>query len=355
MKPANDHVGLNGGRVAVILVNWNAWADVVRCLDSLLGQDYLEFDVYVVDNASSDQSLDQIEAWFAAPTTPAPQEIRDGVRYASATWHEKTQPKPIRLTESALSVQCKHGPSRIFLVASGGNLGFAGGNNVILKRMAGSGYRFAWLLNTDTVVDFAALSMLVRRALESDRPGITGSTLIYFDEPAIVQAQGGAYLDPTTMRTEHIGIGTSCDLIPETGADVEPKLAYVVGASMLVSMDFLEKIGPMEEDYFLYYEEHDWAMRALGQFKMGYAPASVVYHKVGASSAQVESAFSLRLLYRNKVRFLSRFFPGKLGLYRRQLIVELAKAVVRRQWQRLRVMLETLKDFESLANDAQKS
>ena len=72
--------------------------------------------------------------------------------------------------------------------------------------------------------------------------------------------------------------------------DVERRMAYVVGASMLVSRQFVQTIGLMEESYFLYSEEIDWATRAKGSFLLAYAPASVVYHKEGGSTGAKSGA-----------------------------------------------------------------
>jgi len=89
---------------------------------------------------------------------------------------------------------------------------------------------------------------------------------------------------------------------------------YVNGAAMLASRAFLEKIGLMEESYFLYFEELDWAMRAKGRFKLGYARESVIYHKEGSSIGSnadrlKRSLLSDKYLSRSRVLFTKRFLP----------------------------------------------
>lgn len=112
-------------------------------------------------------------------------------------------------------------------------------------------------------------------------------------------------------RGGHIGQFTSARHIPDP-SQVEEKMKYVVGASMLVSKEFLETVGVMEESYFLFFEEIDWATRAQERnFTLAYSPASVVYHKEGASigsshSAKTQSALSEFYATRNRIAYTKR-------------------------------------------------
>src|SRR3546814_6721455 len=62
---------------------------------------------------------------------------------------------------------------------------------------------------------------------------------------------------------------------------VRSQTDFVCGAALAVSRKFVETIGPMDEDYFLYFEEIDWAMRARPRFKTGFAAGATIYHKEG--------------------------------------------------------------------------
>ena len=110
-------------------------------------------------------------------------------------------------------------------------------------------------------------------------------------------------------------------------------MVYVIGASMLVSRPFLQAVGLMQEDYFLYFEEIDWAERARRHakpFRLGFASGSVVYHKVGASAGtHARSVLSVRYYTRNRLRFLKRFYPAHLGAARRWLFWEGVRALLR--------------------------
>ncbi len=108
--------------------------------------------------------------------------------------------------------------------------------------------------------------------------------------------------------------------LPEPGL-VEKKMDYVVGASLLVRSSYLQEVGLMAEDYFLYFEEIDWVTRGRGRCVLAYAPKSVVYHKIGASIGTATNPLrkSLQSDYYslcNRLLFTRRFFPYALpGIY----------------------------------------
>ena len=93
-------------------------------------------------------------------------------------------------------------------------------------------------------------------------------------------------------------------------------LDYIIGAHMVVSRAFLEQSGPMVEDYFLYYEEVDWAFRR-GPLPLALAPDAIVYHHGGTAigTAQLDerpTGFANYFNYRNRMRFVRRFHPWRL-------------------------------------------
>lgn len=337
--------------VAIVLVNWNSWRDSIECVDSLLAQEYADFHIFLVDNASSDRSVECIRDWCAQPRAePAWRRHTSVGRFTdSAT----LQPVPYRIAEQGTqSLPAAPPGCRLTIVRSRGNLGFAGGCNVGIHAAGLAGFAYFWLLNNDTVVQREALSALVRRAGQHARIGMVGSTVRYYEAPDIVQAMGGARMNPATATTRHIGEGRGIDEIPADGATVEEQMSYVFGASMLVSGALIRDIGPMQEDYFLYYEEIDWAIRARDRFSLGYAPASHVFHKSGASSSKVMPAFSANFYYRNRLRFMSRFFPGSLPVVKRRLVVELLYHVAKGHWSIARIIASILWNARRIAAQA---
>ena len=304
----------------------------------------------VCDNNSSDGSLESIEEWAKGKysVTPASADFH----WVFDLPHTKKIENCIRYTRDQVeSLVDQREESELILIETGANLGFAGGNNVgiryALKHLQPD---YFWLLNTDTLVDPDSLAALVERASSNrNKPiGMVGSSLIYYWEPNKVQALGGASLDRRTTRMCHIGIGSPVDAIPVDGSAVESMMSYVVGASMLISREFVEQVGLMCEDYFLYYEEIDWALRANGRFDFGYAPASKVFHKVGGSSRSVASMFSLRYLWRNRIKFVARFMPENLAGTMTTMALDMLRALLKGKLGLARVIAEALLDSRLL-------
>ena len=287
-------------RVYIIILNWNGWRDTIVCLESVFRLSYPGFRVIVCDNASVDESLDHIERWAHGEESVIGES-------ALASLVSPPVPKPIGCVKLPMdsSVESPSADSPpLTLIQTGANLGFAGGNNVGIRHvLAHAECDYVWLLNNDTVVDPEALSAMVRMAEADPTLGICGSLLRSFRPPHEVQSRGRTY-SRLTGRTH---------LIQEPAASQSASShAYVVeGASMLVRRPFLERVGLLEESYFLFCEELDWMVRARPRFKAGYSPASVVYHKMGASIGSslergARSSFSDFYQARNRLRFTWR-------------------------------------------------
>ena len=292
---------MNAPTVFVVVLNWNGWRDTDACLESLADLDYPSYRVVVVDNASTDGSEAQLRA-----------------RHPSVT-----------------------------LLQSGANLGFAGGNNVGLRYALEGGAEYVWLLNNDTLVEPDALTQLMAKMQRDPGLGLCGSTLIYEAQRGRVQALGGARYNRWLGSVRHLGQHQPRTQ-PINERAVEAQLDYLIGASLLVSKAFLESVGFMQDDYFLYFEELDWAARARGRFRLGYAAKSVVYHKEGSSIGGTDRAKTVKSytadLYalKNRVRFTRRFYPYALPTVYLGLLVALANRVRRRQWDRVALIVRIM-------------
>ncbi|PLX83449.1 MAG: glycosyltransferase family 2 protein [Desulfuromonas sp.] len=304
-------------RVYVVIVNWNGWADTIECLESLFRLDYPDYRIIVCDNGSTDDSFGRLVDWaegrLAHVSTP------DFV-----SRHHQTAPpvkKPIKFQicnrAEAEAGGCFDADPPLVLIRAGENLGFAGGNNIALRyAMARDDFSHAWLLNNDTVVESGALQALVERMSEKPSAGICGSTLALYDRPDQIQARAGGWYCRWIGLPWHLGQLGKVSQRPRV-TRVERWMNYVVGASMLVSRDFLVDVGLMCEDYFLFFEETDWALRGGERFTLAYAPESVVYHKVGrsigtSSDPRRKSPLCDYYAIRNRLRFTRRYFPEAL-------------------------------------------
>jgi len=277
----------------VIILNWNGWKDTIECLESLFCSEGADFVAIVCDNASADSSLSELEQWAVS-------------RFSHNRYKKLTRSQ----VESGVALESD---CQLVLVDNASNLGFAGGNNVgVHLAMHQTNCEYIWLLNNDTTIEPNALVCAVKRMQEDANIGLCGSSLIYYHDRNKVQAMGGAIYSKFTGRARHIGAFSLPNDLPIQPDLVESQMSYVIGAAMLVRRQFIETVGYMQDDYFLYFEEIDWATRGKLRFKLGYAPDSVVYHKEGASigtSASGGSVLSVYYLFRNRVLLTSRHFP----------------------------------------------
>ena len=337
--------------VYLVILNWNNWPDTIECLESVFRINYSNFTVIVCDNDSQDKSLERIKDW-------ADGRLSSYVPFSNSLQHFSFPPveKPIQFIEyerfdAEAGGKDEDSAYRLRLISTGGNLGFAGGNNVGLRyALARDDFSYIWLLNNDTVIDKMALSALVRRMMNNPDAGLCGSTLIYYSRPNLVQALAGAIYNPLLATSHHIGAMTNTDQTIDCDS-VENEICYIVGASMLVSKDFLHTIGLMSEDYFLYFEEIDWACRAKGRFRIVYSPESIVYHKEGGS---IGSSFNPILKtdiadyygIQNRLVFTRKHYPLFYPFVYLSLFLIMFNRIKRRQWDRVRMVWKIM--YENL-------
>lgn len=311
--------------VVIVTLNWNRADETIHCLASLQALDYPALRTIVCDNASEPASVARIRRWAADSRLPM-QEYR--ARHACEN--------PVGTGNGWLD-----------LVHTGGNLGYAGGINAGIRHaLARYDFDYLWVLNNDTEVAPDALNHLIELMQADPAIGICGSTLLVFGQRDRVQAWGGASYGRWRARSRALGAFSSLAGVPDDGRAVEADMAYVIGAAMLVSRTYIDDIGLMDEAYFLYSEEHDWAERGKGRFRLGYAPRSLVYHRHGATigtSPDGGSTLSLFYLYRSKLKFAARHTPWHLPSAVAWLVWDALKLSLkgnpRKTWAALRGML----------------
>lgn len=321
--------------IYVVILNWNGWKDTITCLESLFFLRGVRVRLVVCDNESPNDSVLRIRDWCAGAMPAALAQGGPTKNTAALVT------RPLALVEYGRAEAERGGDALsdavadVFLLHTGGNLGFAGGCNVGIRfAMARGDASHVWLLNNDTVVESDALAQLVATADMDDDIGIVGSTLCFFDAPDTVQSYGGGTFVPGHALSSHIGEGQKHHKLSDAEVTaINAQMDYVVGASMLVTRRFLETVGLMQDDYFLYFEEMDWAERARRcspPFRIALAADSIVYHKMGASVGQYsQSLLSVRYYTINRLRFLKRFYPRYLMAGRLRLLREGTGALLR--------------------------
>jgi len=251
----------------------------------------------IVDNASTDGSADYFSAALSGSKrhefTPPPDQFPSGT-----------------VVPAVLD-------DRISILNSPKNGGFSYGCNQGLGLLfEDTSLTHFLLLNPDALLASVALRAFSER-LEEKQIGLCGATIVDFEAPHCIQAFGGAALDPFWLVGRNLGEGAALEDASRQGA-VESVLTYPLGAAMAFRRDYLRSIGPLDERYFLYYEEADWAFAAAPDFKVGWAREAIVYHRYGGSSksrrnhtgGQVErSPVSDFHMTRSRILFAAKWRP----------------------------------------------
>ncbi|WP_419254476.1 glycosyltransferase [Caulobacter sp. ErkDOM-YI] len=328
--------------VYIILVNWNGWRDLIECLESLLRLDFENYAILVCDNGSTDGSFQRVQDWSAGNISVD----RSPQAWSSQDEERRLPPWPIRLARP----EWRPAKGTLTWLEMGRNAGFAAANNAGLRlALTDPAMRYAWLLNSDTIVKADALTHLVERAGLPPKADLIGSTLCLYHSPKKLQALGVAY---------NLALGRGKEILRDESADslpsrdwVEARLTYIVGASMLVSRRFVEQIGFMQENYFLYFEEIDWAVRAKGKMNLGWSRDSIVFHKeggsIGSDGGARPSNTSLYYLTVNTLRFSLRHRPIYLPLIMSRLLFVAARYATVRDAAALAIMAMAIADFVS--------
>jgi GT2 family glycosyltransferase len=325
----------------VVIVNWNGCDDTIECLESLLRQGTDNFVTVVVDNGSSDGSLARFDWWARLPEPQPP----SGPPWAELPKKRLRQPRIVCVDRGEPWPDVP--PGGIVVIAAGENLGFAGGCNVGLERLAmDTRVDSIWLLNNDTVVAPDALARL--RAAMEDYPeaALIGACQMSYGQPDVVLGVAG-HFNPYRAKGGHIGYGaTRGDLPPQ--ATIEEKMRYVMGAAMFLPLAIYRQLGPMSEAYFLYYEELDWAARLKSGQRQTVCLEALVYHKeggsVGSSSTGRPSDTSLYYLHASLLRYTGRWQPLFLPFALWRIVREGLHFLRRGDWRAVEVLAMALMD-----------
>ncbi len=226
-------------KVFIIILNWNRWPDSLECLDSLKNNDYQNYQIVIVDNGSKKKP-----------------ELSD---------------------------------ANIKFIYNQENLGFSGGNNVGIKYALEKGADYILLLNNDTVVSRNFLSKLVGAGEKDKNFGMIGPK-IYFENASKKIWSAGGKVNWLYNKGEMRGFG-KIDKGRYDKPDIQ-ETEYLTGCCLLIKREVIEKIGYMPEEYFLYYEDTDWSLKARKRgYKCIFVPKAVIWHKGSKSSISGSSSY----------------------------------------------------------------
>ena len=214
--------------------------------------------------------------------------------------HEVTVPGPVPAAPS------------ITLLHAGVNGGYAAGVNAGLACLAAiPGLDRFWILNPDSAVPPGTARAFATEG-DAARFSLMGGRVNYLETPDVIQIDGGNVVWATGVTT-NVNQGRSHRASPPPDP---ARMDFITGASMVATRAFYDRAGPMTEDYFLYYEEVDWAMKR-GDLPLAYCPGGIIYHRAGTSIGsptlhRFASPLSLYFKHRNRLWFLKRHAPARV-------------------------------------------
>lgn len=252
-------------KIGVVTVTYNSEPVLADFIESCRKQDFTNFVLYVVDNASKDCSLEMLRS------------LGDGIPFE--------------------------------IIENDQNLGVAEANNQGIHRAIEDGCSSILLINNDVVFGSSLFSDLLSGKARHGA-SIIFPKMYYFDNPKKIWCAGGTFIKSRGWTALHYGIGE----IDEGQFDHEVVTEYSPTCCALIDTAVFNEIGFMDPDYFVYCDDTDFFFRAMqaGQ-KAIYLGSACLYHKVSSltGGGGGESPFSLRYMTRNRVLFLKKFVPGK--------------------------------------------
>jgi len=202
---------INLPKVGVIVVTYNSRFYIKKCLESILNNNYSNFELLIVDNSSNDKTVSLIRKFFKQTS----------------------------------------------IIKNDRNLGFGAANNIGIKYLMKKKCELFLLLNPDTVSSPNLIKKLVNIFQEKDRIGIAGCIITYTNNHKKIWFAGG-YFNKLFCFTRHKYMNDSLKKVGVESRNVD----FITGACMMISSTVIEKVGLMPEEYFLYFEDVFFCQKA---------------------------------------------------------------------------------------------
>lgn len=285
-------------KVSIIILNWNGWEDTIECLESLYQINYPNenvffvdpllqkdgngyYDVIVVDNGSEDKSLEKIRLYLGG-----------NMKVISRYFDYSCDNKPIKFLEYTREeiemdeFNYENSSKNLIIIKNSRNCGFAEGNNSAIRyALKALDPDYVLLLNNDTVVDKDFLGNMIEFAVSNDTIGIVGPKVFCYDNPDKVQHS-------TLFKLPY-----------------QKKTDTVVGCSMLIKKDVIKDVGLLDEEYFAYFEENDFCIRAKrAGYKIICVQNSKIWHKGAGSTGGGFNSVVAYYKTRNKILIARKNF-----------------------------------------------
>lgn len=241
--------------VGIVICNYNKKEFIINCVESILSSDFQEFDLYVVDNASEDDSVPALEASFG---------------------------------------------NQIHIIKNEKNLGGAGGFNTGIRICLEKGYPYVMCVDNDIWMEKENIGTLYQYLKEHTQVGAAGSKILFMDMPERIQTYG-ALLDFENYQLK------DCyrNYLEQSELPKTVLCDYLPACSLMVRADVIKKIGLMPEEVFIYWDDMEWGYRIR---QAGYQVVALgnakVWHKGNGAN---HSTFSKYYMWRNRIRFFAKY------------------------------------------------
>lgn len=244
--------------VSVVIVNWRGAQNTHECIQSLLSQNWRNFELLVVDNGSENREVDSLRETFG---------------------------------------------QQIVIDEMGANLGFPAACNRAFSRAVDRGFDYVFVVNNDLRLDSNALSILFKTAETDDSIGAVVPKVYYWDRPNVIQCAGGRLFLGLGM-TFHRGINVTDSAKFDREIDTE----FAEASACLYRVSALKRVGFFDESLFAYWEDTDLSvrLRRMG-YRLVYSPGAKAWHKVSQSAPPHTKTF---LFLRNAITFVKRYSKG---------------------------------------------
>ena len=281
--------------VDIVLVNWNGWQDTIECLESLRQIDYPNYRLIIIDNGSSNNSVEKIRE-YAEGTLRTSSNSKVGFEEHPTAMIEHTRKE----IENGLRHEVRQDqslPLNLVMIKNEENFGTVEGYNIAIRyALKEHCPDYILLLNNDVTVDKNFLKELVRVAESTPEIGIVGSTIYCYYMPDVIDFAG-----------ENIILWKARGVRYKDHFVVPREVDKVDGACILIKRNVFEKVGLIDSDYYMYWEETDFCQRAKKKgYKVVYVPAAKIWHKIAASGGGSNNYNTMYYMTRNRFLFVKK-------------------------------------------------
>ena len=264
-------------KIGIVICNYNKQDYIVNCIQSVMDSSIQDFDIYVVDNASTDDSVKQIQEQFG---------------------------------------------DKVTLLVNRENLGGSGGFNTGLREALKHEHQYIMLMDNDIVVDKKAVEELYLFMEQHHDVGMVGSKVYFMDYPDQIWGYGGNIDWKQYKQKDQYKNCIDSDAIPEISY-----CDYVAACSLMTRTDTIRKVGLMPEENFIYWDDMEWGYRFNeAGYKVAVCGKSKIWHKAGGRNAG--NTFIHYYMWRNRIRFfLKVLIQEKRDEFAETLLTEMFRMI----------------------------